>query len=42
MILYILIIKNAIFAKELRLKGIYYIVYLLVYYNYRGFKARSL
>jgi hypothetical protein len=36
------IIKNATFAKELRLKGIYYIVYLLVYYNYRGFKARFL
>jgi hypothetical protein len=38
----VLIIKNATFAKKLRLKGIYYIVYLLVYYNYRGFKAKSL
>jgi len=40
--LYILIIKNITFAKELKLKGICYIVYLVVYYSYRGLKARSL
>jgi hypothetical protein len=37
-----IIIKNIIFTRKLRQKGIYYIVYLVIYYSLRDPRVRSL
>ena len=37
-----IIIKNMTFIKELKLKSISYITYLITYYNLKDFKVRSL
>ena len=37
-----IIIKNIIFIKKLKLKGISYITYLITYYNLKDLKTRFL
>jgi hypothetical protein len=40
--IFINIIRNIIFIRKLKLKDIYYIIYLIVYYNLKNPKIRFL